>query len=620
MRRLLILVVCCSVMMHTLAQEREFINHLRTYQLDEAAAIIPQLDDAQQAVASWQVAFLKSFNTNNAYFNSALDHAMPNDGGLGDFYYHINRGDYYFYNFLDQNIKAMEAYKQALRIARAKENIPLICESLKKILTLHRIFYLYNNETYAPFLAEYEELAYDAYEIAHYHYFNLILNFKNYDISQWSTASKEYLDGYFKRNDSPYLKGITYTVYASYFEEIQQPDSLWRYATAGVTALEGIRYDYKGSRLNQLYSFMSRIALQQANYTAAAAYTKKAIATKYNSTDAIIRSRGHYQQAIIDSSQGKYLDAMRQTLDYRATMAKIEAAASNDLFNELEVRYQTAEKEKQLLVTEEEKNRNRNIAIALGGTAFFLALVGFLVYKNTKRKQHIAEQQRELEIQKKEKLLKNQELTAIDAMITGQEKERQRLASDLHDSVGATLAAAKLQFHHLSKNRDKNDSSITELFQKTGKLLDEAYEEVRSMAHVKNNGVIAKKSLLPAIQNLANSASGANGLTIEVAHFGLDKRLDNAMEIALFRIIQELVTNIIKHAQATEASIAINQYDDTINLIIEDNGKGFDARKLPEKDGMGLSSIERRIEHLEGTMEIDSTLGKGTHILIDIPL
>ncbi len=224
-----------------------------------------------------------------------------------------------------------------------------------------------------------------------------------------------------------------------------------------------------------------------------------------------------------------------------------------------------------------------------------------------------------MEVQKKEKILKDLELTTIDAMISGQEKERQRLASDLHDSVGATLAAAKLQFHHLSKNRKKGQQT-EELFSKTGKLLDDAYTQIRSMAHVKNSGVLAKNGLLPAIQKLAKNASGINGLQIEVEDYGLEERLENSLEISVFRILQELVTNIIKHSDATQASIAINQYKDSLNIIVEDNGKGFEARILPQRDGMGLGSIEKRVEHMEGTMEVDSTLGKGTTILIDIPL
>jgi hypothetical protein len=132
---------------------------------------------------------------------------------------------------------------------------------------------------------------------------------------------------------------------------------------------------------------------------------------------------------------------------------------------------------------------------------------------------------------------------------------------------------------------------------------------------------MAKNGLLPAIRKLAKSASLTNQLTIEVQDFGLTERIDNSLEITIFRIIQELVTNIIKHAHATEANISITQLDKKINIIIEDNGRGFNARKVLLKDnGMGLKSIEKRVEHLEGIMDVDTTFGKGTNIIIDIPV
>ncbi|MDX1463160.1 MAG: sensor histidine kinase, partial [Marinirhabdus sp.] len=322
--------------------------------------------------------------------------------------------------------------------------------------------------------------------------------------------------------------------------------------------------------------------------------------------------------------QSQNVDSALFYLEKRKVLEdSLALAERTNTINEFEAKYRASEKEKENLLLQsdinERKRQQRNtiriaVAAILVGT-----VISFLLYKNTKRKQRIAEQARELEIRKTEKLLKEQELTTIDAMIRGQEKERQRLASDLHDSAGATLAAAKLQFDHLAKHKGKLSNS-DELFQKTGQLLDEAYSEIRNMAHLKNSGVIAKNGLLPAVQKLARNASGANGLQVIVEDFGLDERLDNALEISIFRIIQELVTNIIKHAQASEASIVINQYDDSINIIIEDNGRGFEVRSFASTDGMGLSSIERRIEQLEGTLEIDSTVGKGTHVLIDIPL
>ncbi len=271
------------------------------------------------------------------------------------------------------------------------------------------------------------------------------------------------------------------------------------------------------------------------------------------------------------------------------------------------------------LESEAKRRQNETIAIGLGSGLLAVGIFAFLIYKNTKRKQRIAEQEREIEIRKTEKILKEQELTTIDAMISGQEKERQRLAGDLHDSVGATLAAAKLQFSHLRANHKKADDLDT-LFTSTEELLNQAYDEVRSMAHLKNSGVIAKNGLLPAIEKLAKNASWVNNLKVDVQSFGLDERLENSLEIAIFRIIQELVTNVIKHARALEASISITQHDDSLSIIVEDNGVGFDAKNIQQKDGMGLSGIERRVEHLEGTMEIDSTPKKGTSVLIDIPL
>ncbi len=271
------------------------------------------------------------------------------------------------------------------------------------------------------------------------------------------------------------------------------------------------------------------------------------------------------------------------------------------------------------LEIESKRTRIRNIAVGLGGSLFGVALIGFLLVKNTRRKHHIAEQQRKIEIQQKEKILKEQELATIDAMIAGQEKERERLASDLHDSVGATLAAAKLQFNHLKNHKGKLPNE-DELFESTSSLLEDAYTEIRTMAHLKNSGVLAKNSLLPALKKLAKNASATSDLTLEVQDFGLDERLDNSMEIAIFRIIQELVTNIIKHSKASEASISITQLPDAMSIIVEDNGQGFDIKKLSGKDGMGLSNIERRIEHMEGSMEVDSTQGKGTTVLIDIPI
>ncbi len=261
-----------------------------------------------------------------------------------------------------------------------------------------------------------------------------------------------------------------------------------------------------------------------------------------------------------------------------------------------------------------------NLFLAWCGSLAVISIIAVLVYRNIKRKQYKAEQDRQNEIDEKEKILNELELSTIDAMIEGQEKERQRLAAELHDSVGATLAAAKLQFEYFVKHRNKHLDS-EEQTTKISTLLENAYAEIRSMAHLKNSGVIAKNGLLPAVEKLAKNASGINGLEIEVQSFGLDQRLDNSLEISIFRMIQELVTNIIKHAKATQGIIHITNHSDNLNIMIEDNGIGFNPKQLSKvKPGMGITSVDRRVESLDGKLTIESEIDKGTTIIIDLPL
>lgn len=281
----------------------------------------------------------------------------------------------------------------------------------------------------------------------------------------------------------------------------------------------------------------------------------------------------------------------------------------------LNVKYKTQEKELKLIKETQKTKQNQNIAIGLGGTLALGSLIAFLLFKNTKRKQKLAEQQKELETQKLENVLKDQELTAIDAMIEGQEKERQRIANDLHDDLGGLMATVKLHFNALKEKQ------TPELYTKTNQLIDEAYEKVRTVAHAKNSGVIAKQGLLKAIRQMAQTISAANTINIDVIDHGLDNRLENSLELTIFRIIQELVTNIIKHAQATEASIHITNHEDSLNIMVEDNGKGFNPSQVTKTNkGMGISSIDKRVAHLEGTMTIESEYNQGTTIIIDIPI
>ncbi|TXD50794.1 MULTISPECIES: ATP-binding protein [unclassified Polaribacter] len=317
---------------------------------------------------------------------------------------------------------------------------------------------------------------------------------------------------------------------------------------------------------------------------------------------------------------GDYKNAYKYYEKYNITRDRLNNTEQNIAISDLDKKYQTAEKDALILETETRRLKNRNFLIVSILVLILVSIIAILTLKNSRRKRKLAEQEAELETQKNLTFLKEQEITTINAMVDGQEKERKRIAEDLHDNLGSVLATLKLHFENLKINREKQKINQETLFDKTENLIDEAYLKVRSIAHAKNAGVIANQGLLLAVQMMAEKISSANKIKIEVIDFGLDQRLDNSLELTTFRVIQELITNIIKHANAKNATIHISLYDKNLNIIVEDDGIGFDIKKINLKNSMGISSIQTRIEYLKGTFNVDSTLHKGASIIIDIPV
>lgn len=282
--------------------------------------------------------------------------------------------------------------------------------------------------------------------------------------------------------------------------------------------------------------------------------------------------------------------------------------------NRLSVELETQEKQNSnLRLTQERAWLITGISV-LG----LLIVVGYLFNRNLLAKSKMRLQQNELESVILQQKLKEQEIIGIDQMIDAQEKERQRIANELHDNLGSQLASIKFHFQSLQQSSSSGDHA--ELFQKTDELLEEAYQKVRTLAHARNVGVNSKDGLMPAVKTFASKVSAVNKLQVDVEEHGMDTRLENSLEILLFRTIQELVTNVIKHAKATELTIHLTRHNDSINLMVEDNGVGFDISKIKPADTMGLYSIQKRIENLGGSVVIDSIAGKGTTIIIDAPI
>jgi signal transduction histidine kinase len=131
---------------------------------------------------------------------------------------------------------------------------------------------------------------------------------------------------------------------------------------------------------------------------------------------------------------------------------------------------------------------------------------------------------------------------------------------------------------------------------------------------------LLKLGLIAALQNLFDKIS-ATGIRISFTVHEVKERLEEALEISIYRIVLELINNVVKHAGASEVTVQLIKYPFYINITVEDNGKGFIYRQATTKtQGIGLGSISSRIAYLKGTMYIDSGEGRGTTVIIDIPL
>ena len=301
------------------------------------------------------------------------------------------------------------------------------------------------------------------------------------------------------------------------------------------------------------------------------------------------------------------------------SLEQFDREKNNQVLN-LNRKYESERKERLILeqeLTLQRQNSRNRLTTILSGTLILLAVWGIIWLRSRlKYNKRLSAQLRELQEQRIRDIEQKNELSLLNAEINSQEKERNRIARDLHDGLGGTLAAAKLQIINFPNNSLETD--IQQLKQKAGDLFDTATQEVRRISHNMAPAALLEMGLIPAIHDLANDVRENKKIDISVQTFGDMSLLNQGQEIMLYRMIQELIQNILKHAKASKIIIQFNQIDTSLNLLVEDDGSGFDPSEV--RRGLGLKSIKSRVKYLNGHLDIDSVRGKGTTILVDIPL
>lgn len=317
------------------------------------------------------------------------------------------------------------------------------------------------------------------------------------------------------------------------------------------------------------------------------------------------------------------IKAYLQREDYKNAfllLKEVKRLSENQILSEenletlvsIESRYENERLANEVLKSQLEKEQSqtqRNYLLIALIALIIIAMLGYLYFQ-----QNIRKRQLQLAVQQQEmKDLKNQQqIFAMNAMLEGQEKERARIAKDLHDGLGSLLTSVK---HNILKINDSNHSKTdAEL------LIDEACSEVRRIAHNMMPHALKQLGLHQAIEDLCQQVDQVQSFEVIFQSFGEVLRLPENKEVMIFRAVQEAFNNIQKHSNANEVIVQITYGEDWLNLTIEDDGVGFDKKTDNYEAGLGLHSIISRIEYIDGECLIESEKGEGTSISISLNL
>lgn len=359
--------------------------------------------------------------------------------------------------------------------------------------------------------------------------------------------------------------------------------------------------------------------LQQGNFDNAKMLADSAIA--------ISRKYGHIKDEVNElrllSVIGYARHDLENALNYDTEGNKMLDKMVKDLMSqqsaELEKKYETEKKETAIKALEAEKKvqqlsiRQKNIInYILIGCAVVLALLAALIYRTQKQKQKLQQQRiSELETEK--------QLAATEAVLKGEEQERSRLAKDLHDGLGGILSGIKYSFNTMKGNLHLTPENQY-AFERGVEMLDISIKEMRRVAHNMMPEALLKFGLDTALKDFCNDINQSGALKVAYQSIGMGEEISKTMAIPVYRIVQELVNNIIKHAGASSAIVQLSRGNNIISITVEDDGKGFDASSLQQTSGIGWSNIKSRVEYLKGQLSIRSAPGEGTSVHVEFPV
>lgn len=627
---------------------------LLAMQYSSTATTSPAVDSLNDL--AWQIRH-EDFDRSVALVLQALERAektdyLPGQGKsyslLGQFY--LNKGLYeeaeqYFF----QSLRVRESIPDSLGIAQVYDKLSFLKTGQGEYDKA--IFYSLEAIRIAENLNLEEELG--------QFYLNLAVAYEeNRDNPQAFHYYRQALDFYQKREDAGNA-GRTFYNLGNLYREENKLDSAQLYYENALSRFETIG---DSTAISVLYMGLGSVRYDQQDYEGAEAMYKKSMEINlrskndlylyysYSNLIDLCSQRKEFGQALqycqqaekilnkvgglsdkrkladrfsnLYSSLGQYEQALAYQRKAYALRDSLYNEEKSRQIAEIQTKYDTERLKRENAEKEVENQKRTSQMYTAYGVASFLLLSlfgGYFYYRYRQRTFRIITQQNDqIHRQEIDDLMKSQELAFIGARLDGQEVERKRIAKELHDGVGSMLVAAKWQYEHALEIVGKRGGDTT-LLRKANQKLSDTYEELRKVAFNVSTGNIQKVGLLSAVNDLCQTISDTGKIKARLSTFGNFEDLDEKIERSLYRVIQELISNTLKHAKASKIEIQLNKLSDELNLIVEDDGQGFDPARV-NNNSLGLNSIESRIQGLNGQVDFDSGKGAGTTVIINIPL
>jgi two-component system, NarL family, sensor kinase len=257
--------------------------------------------------------------------------------------------------------------------------------------------------------------------------------------------------------------------------------------------------------------------------------------------------------------------------------------------------------------------KQRNILnYILSGGAICLIIIIFLSYRTYQQKQKFQQQ-------RINKLETEKQLTATQDVLKGEEQERTRLAKDLHDGLGGLLSGVKFSLTNIKSNVFLDSENVL-VFERSLDMLDQSISELRRVAHNMMPEVLVKFGLIEALKSYCDSLSESKVFKMDFQSIGMEKRLTSNTEIFIYRVVQELLNNVVKHANANYVLVQLSKHGNEVGITVEDNGIGIDKSSIDKSAGSGWTNIQSRIDYLKGKIDVQSAPGEGTSVYITIPI